>query len=151
MYIFTSALNIVPTAALTPEFIKDRITIFPRLGNPEYGELRPSGLAEMKAKFHIIENDFLGRNSAPFIAGKKFGLADLHASWAVGWSLKAIGLGQEPGFGEKDFPRIYKWVSSWPTPQYTDLPQEQVWHAVLGAEYMAKGLVRIHRRACLLG
>lgn len=138
--IFASALNVIPTAALTPEFIKDRLTIFPGLNNPNYGELRPSGLAEMKAKFLIIENDFLGASSGPFIAGEKFGLADIHAGWAVGWSLKAIGLGQEPGFGEKDFPRIYKWVASWPTPQYTDLPQEQVWDAVQGAEYTAKDI-----------
>jgi glutathione S-transferase len=140
VHIFTSALNIVPTAALTPEFIKDRVTIFPALDNPKYGELRPSGLAEMKAKFHIIENDFLGKSSGPFIAGEKFGLADLHTGWAVGWSLKAIGLDQESGFGEADFPRIYKWVSSWPTPQYTDRPQEQVWRAIKGAEYTAKDI-----------
>lgn len=138
--IFASALNVVPTAALTPQFIKDRLTIFPALNNPKYGELRPSGLAEMKAKFRIIESDFLGKSTGPFIAGEKFGLADLHAGWAVGWSLKAIGLAQEPGFGEKDFPRIYKWVASWPTPDYKDLGQEEVWEKIKGAEYSAKDI-----------
>ncbi|KZM20194.1 uncharacterized protein EKO05_0001098 [Ascochyta rabiei] len=138
--IFNSVLNVVPTVALTPEFIKDRVTIFPALNNPNFGELRPSGLAEMKAKFQIIENDFLGKSSGPFIAGEKFGLADLHAGWAVGWSLKAIGLGQEPGFSAQDFPRIYKWVSSWPTPEYKDLSQEDVWEVVQNAEYTAKDI-----------
>ena len=138
--LFVSALAIVPTAALTPEFVKDRLAIFPALNNPSYGELRPSGLAEMRAKFQMIENDFLGKSTGPFIAGEKFGLADLHAGWAVGWSLKAIGLGQEPGFSEQDFPSIYKWVASWPTPQYTELSQEEVWEKVKGAEYTAKDI-----------
>lgn len=135
--IFASALNIIPTAALTPEFIKDRLTIFPALASPDYSELRPSGLGEMRAKLNIIENDFLGKSPGPFIAGERFGLADLHAGWAVGWSLTAIGLGQQDGFREKDFPRIYKWVASWPSPQYTDLSQEQVWDAMECAEYTA--------------
>ncbi|KAH6644302.1 hypothetical protein C7974DRAFT_18294 [Boeremia exigua] len=136
--IFASALNVIPTAALTPEFIKDRLTIFPALANPNYAELRPSGLAEIKAKFNIIEKEFLGSSPSAFISGEKFGLADLHAGWAVGWALKAIGLGQEPGFGEQDFPRIYKWVASWPKPQYTDLSQEQLMDKLKDADYTAK-------------
>lgn len=138
--IFSSALSVVPTAALTPEFIKDRITIFPGLNDPEFASKRPSGLAEMKAKFRIIEHDFLAKSPGPFIAGTSFGLADLHAGWAVGWSLNTIGLGQEPGFSAADFPRIYKWVSAWPTPSYTDLAQDAVWDAVQRADYTAKDI-----------
>ncbi|KAJ4984249.1 glutathione S-transferase [Stagonosporopsis vannaccii] len=138
--IFASALNIIPTAALTPEFVKDRLTIFPGLANPSYAELRPSGLAEMKAKFSIIENEFLGSSLGAFISGEKFGLADIHAGWAVGWALKAIGLGQEPGFGENDFPRIYKWVASWPKPQYTDVSQEQLLDIMKSAAYTTKDI-----------
>ncbi|KAF3011212.1 hypothetical protein E8E13_011619 [Curvularia kusanoi] len=138
--IFVSALNVIPTAALTPEFVKDRLTIFPSLANPNYGELRPSGLGEMKAKFNIIENEFLAKSSGSFIAGEKFGLADLHAGWAVGWALKAIGLGQEPGFGEKDYPRIYKWLASWPKPQYTDLSEDALKETLQNAAYSAKDI-----------
>ena len=138
--VFASALTVIPTEALTQEFIKDRLTIFPALANPNYAELRPSGLGEMKAKFTIIENNFLGKSTGPFIAGEKFGLADLHAGWAVGWALKAIGLGQQPGFGEKDFPRIYKWVAGWPTAQYTDLPEDKVVDAVKSAAYTASDI-----------
>lgn len=130
----------MPAGALTPAFIKDRTTIFPGLNDPNIGERRPSGLAEMKAKFRIIENDFLGKSSEPFIAGDKFGLADLHAGWAVGWTIKVIGLGQEIGFKAEDFPRIYKWISAWPTPEYTDLAQEEVWEVIKGAEYTAKDI-----------
>ncbi|KAF9700844.1 hypothetical protein EKO04_001068 [Ascochyta lentis] len=136
--IFESALRVVPTAALTPEFIKDRRTIFPAVENPNHSELRPSGLAEMKSKFHIIERDFLGKNPGPFIAGAKFGLADLHAGWAVGWVLNALGVGRESGFSSQEFPRIYNWISTWPTPEYKDLAQEDVWDAVRTAEYTAK-------------
>lgn len=136
--LFASALNVVPTAGLTPELVRDRVTIFPALANPDYASLRPSGLAEMRAKLNIIEHEFL--SSAPFIAGDKFGLADLHAGWALGWILKALGLAQEPGFSEKEFPRTYKWVASWPTPQYEDLSQEQVWESVKGAQYTARDI-----------
>jgi glutathione S-transferase len=138
--IFSSALNILPAAAMRPDFVEDRATIFPGLKNPNYAELRPSGLGEMKAKFHMIENDFLSKG--PFIAGEKFGLADLHAGWAVGWSLKAIGLGQEPGFGEQDFPRMYKWLATWPKADgnYTDKSQEDVWDLLRSAEYTAKDI-----------
>jgi glutathione S-transferase len=138
--IFGSAINIVPTAGLSQEFIKDRETIFSGLKNPNFGELRPSGLAEMKAKFQIIESDFLGKSSGPFVAGEKFGIADLHAGWAVGWALKALGLAEEPGFGEKDFPRIYKWVASWPKAEYSDLEKEKVREAVKSAEYTAEDI-----------
>ncbi len=135
--IFVTALSIIPVAALTPEFIKDRLTIFPELANPKYAELRPSGLAEMKAKFQLIEDHFLGSSSGTFISGETFGLADLHAGWAVGWALKAIGLSKEPGFSQKDFPRIHQWISSWPRPQYTDLPKEQLWDTIKDAPYTA--------------
>lgn len=138
--IFSSALNIISTAALTPEFIKDRETIFPGLKNPNYAELRPSGLAELKAKFLIIENEFLGSSSGPFISGEKFGLADLHAGWAVGWVLQSIGLAKEPGFSESDFPRIYKWISSGPRAHFRDMGQEEVWETVQNADYSAKDI-----------
>ena len=91
--IFATALTVIPTEALTQEFIKDRLTIFPALANPNYAGLRPSGLGEMKAKFTIIENDFLGKSTGPFIAGEKFGLADGHSwrcgIWDVGFSIKS--------------------------------------------------------------
>ncbi|KAF1923443.1 uncharacterized protein M421DRAFT_104431 [Didymella exigua CBS 183.55] len=136
--LFASALRIVPAAALTPEFIKDRLSIFPALADPEYPALRPSGLAEMRARFDVIEREFLA--PGPFIAGDSFGLADLHAGWAVGWSLRAIGLAQEPGFSEREFPRIHKWIAQWPTPTYTELGAEAVWDAVQGAAYTARDI-----------
>lgn len=138
--IFASALTVASPAALTQDFIRDRVTIFPGLANPEYASLRPSGLAEMRAKFLIIEHEFLGRSPGPFIAGDKFGLADLHAGWAVGWCLNVIGLGQERGFSAAELPRVYEWISSWPKPQCTDLSPEETWDAVLGAEYTAQSI-----------
>ena len=136
--IFTSALNIIPIAAITPEFIEDRESIFPGLGSPKYAELRPSGLAEMKAKFLVIENGFLGASSGPFINGEKFGLADLHAGWAVGWALETIGLRQEPGFTESEFPKIHKWVAGWPKAEYEDLGEQDVRDTLNNASYSAQ-------------
>jgi glutathione S-transferase len=136
--IFTSALNVIPVAALTPEFIKDRETIFPALKNPDYASLRPSGLAEMRQKFNIIEDEFL--NKSLFVAGEYFGLADVHVGWAVGWSLEKIGLGQEPGFSHQDYPKIYKWLSSWPKPDFKDIGEEDVKDFLLRSEYSAKNI-----------
>lgn len=131
-------MNIIPVAALTPDFVKDRETIFPGLKNPDYASLRPSGLAEMRQKFNIIENDFLGKTG--FIAGDKFGLADVHVGWAVGWSLEKIGLGQEPGFSHQDYPKIHKWLSSWPKPEFKDIGEEDVKELLLTSEYSAKDI-----------
>ena len=136
--IFTSALNIIPVAALTPEFIKDRENIFPRLKNPDYASLRPSGLAEMRQKFNIIEHEFLKNSS--FVTGEQFGLADVHVGWAVGWSLEKIGLGQEPGFSHQDYPNVHKWLSSWPKPDFKDIGEEDVKQLLLNSEYSAKNI-----------
>lgn len=131
-------MKIIPVAALTPEFIRDRETIFPSLKDPNYASLRPSGLAEMRQKFNIIENDFLSKSS--FVAGDKFGLADVHVGWAVGWSLEKIGLGQEPGFSHQDHPRIHKWLSSWPKPNFKDIGEEDVKELLLNSEYSGKDI-----------
>jgi glutathione S-transferase len=134
--VFESALNLIPVAALTPEFIKDRETIFPSLKNPDYASLRPSGLAEMRAKFQMIEEEFLAKS--PFVAGEKFGLADIHVGWAVGWSLEKIGLAQEPGFSNQDFPKIHEWLTSWPSPKYEDISEQHVREVLLNAGYSAE-------------
>lgn len=133
--VFTSALNIIPVAALTPDFVKDRESIFPSLKNPDYASLRPSGLAEMRQKFNIIEHSFL--SASPFVAGEKFGLADAHVGWAVGWSLEKLGLGQEPGFSHQDYPRIHKWLSSGPKPDFKDIGEDDVKELLLNSEYSA--------------
>lgn len=55
------------------------------------------------------ETEFL-TDEGPFIGGKSdCGLADIHAIWIVKWLLQTLEIAQEPGFGKKDLPRVYRW------------------------------------------
>ena len=136
--VFAAALNAIPAAAVTPEFKKDRETIFPALNRPDFGDLRPSGLAAMRALYQTVEHEFLGGSPGPFIGGAEaYALADVHVGWVVQWALEKIGLSKEAGFGREDLPRVYAWIERFPQPKFEDVAQEHVWDAVLGAGYSA--------------
>jgi glutathione S-transferase len=83
----------------------DLFTVFAR---DDYPSLRPGALAEFKHVLNIVENEFLANSQ--FINGRKVSVADVHASWMIKWALQTIETGAEPGFGEKDFPKVYKWI-----------------------------------------
>ncbi|CAN9166111.1 unnamed protein product [Alternaria alternata] len=117
--LFESVLKVIPSAMLTPDAIKDRITIFQILKHPDYPSLRPSGLAEVRAKFHIIETEFLA-GPGQYIGGDSFTLADLHAGFA------------------RDFPRMYEWISKWPKAEFTEMSPEQVHKTIENADYSAQ-------------
>lgn len=57
------------------------------------------------------ETEFLSGDGT-FIGGLECSLADIHASWMIKWALQTIGVNEEPGFSEKDFPRVWKWITS---------------------------------------
>ncbi|KAG9185552.1 hypothetical protein G6011_06883 [Alternaria panax] len=135
--LFESVLSVIPSAMLTPDAIKDRITIFQILKHPDYPSLRPSGLAEVRAKFHIIETEFLA-GPRQYIGGDSFALSDLHAGFAVGFALKVQGLIHEPGFGQSDFPRMYEWIAKWPKAEFTEVSPEEVHEAIGNAAYSAQ-------------
>ncbi|KAF2759713.1 hypothetical protein EJ05DRAFT_474778 [Pseudovirgaria hyperparasitica] len=136
--LFGSALNVIPTAALTPEFLKDRETIFPDLARPDYAELRPSGLAEIREQFQIIESQFLAASGGAFIGGNRISLADVHVGFVVKWLFGNLELSKEVGFGAAEFPLIHQWLDSWPKWTYTDISAEQAIETITKAEYSAK-------------
>ncbi|CAN9162112.1 unnamed protein product [Alternaria alternata] len=135
--LFESVLKVIPSAMLTPDAIKDRITIFQILKHPDYPSLRPSGLAEVRAKFHIIETEFLA-GPGQYIGGDSFALADLHAGFAVDFALQVQSLINEPGFSQRDFPRMYEWISKWPKAEFTEMSPEQVHKTIENADYSAQ-------------
>jgi glutathione S-transferase len=138
-HVFATSLSIIPVAAVTPEFKKDRETIFPALSRPDLDQLRPSGLAAMKAIYQVVEREFLGGSQGAFVGGAaEYALADVHVGWVLQWALETLGLGKEAGFGKEDLPRVYKWIESFPQPQFEDVTQEHVWETVLNAEYSAE-------------
>lgn len=136
--VFASALSVIPQAALTPEFIKDRETVFPFLKRPDIGTLRPSGLAEWRSILGVVENEFLTAKPGTFINGDDISLADVHVAWVIRWALTALGLDKEEGFGKSYFPRIYKWVEALPQPRITVLENDLAVEQVLGAGYTAE-------------
>jgi glutathione S-transferase len=136
---FAMSVNVIPVAAVTPEFKKDRETIFPALKRPDLADLRPSGLAAMRAQFQIVEREFLAGSPGPVVGGaEKYSLADVHVGWVIAWALKTIGLEKEAGFSSEDLPRLYKWIDSFPKLQFEDLKQDDVWETILKAEYSAE-------------
>jgi glutathione S-transferase len=140
-HVFATSLSVIPMAAVTPEFKKDRETIFPALNRPDLAQLRPSGLAAMKTIYQVVEREFLGGSPGPFIGGAaKYALADVHVGWVIQWALETLGLGKEAGFGKEDLPRVYKWIERFPQPQFENVTQEQVWETVLHAEYSAEDI-----------
>jgi len=138
--VFTSALAVVPSQALTPEFIKDRETIFPLLKRPDFASLRPSGLAEWNLILNTVENEFLAAQSGTFINGEEISLADIHVAWVIRWVLTALGLGQEHGFAKNNFPRVYKWIESLPQPRMTVIDNDTVVASVLGSGFSAESI-----------
>jgi glutathione S-transferase len=140
-HVFATSLSVIPMAAVTPEFKKDRETIFPALNRPDLAQLRPSGLAAMKTIYQVVEREFLGGSPGPFIGGAaEYALADVHVGWVIQWALETLGLGKEAGFGKEDLPRVYKWIERFPQPQFENVTQEQVWETVLHAEYSAEDI-----------
>lgn len=137
--VFTSsALTIIPKQAQTPEFIKDRGTVFPILKRPDLPQLRPSGIAEWRVILNTVENEFLTAKPGTFIDGDEISLADIHVAWVIRFVLIALGLGNEPGFSKGYYPRVYKWLESLPEPRMTVVDNETVIQQVLGAGYSAE-------------
>ncbi|KAI9724607.1 MAG: hypothetical protein M1828_003630 [Chrysothrix sp. TS-e1954] len=110
--VFQSVLPLVPGQLLTEGFVKDRASMFPILGRPDFQTLRPSALGELRANLKGIEEHML-QDSGPFLGGKKeVGADDLQLAWAVRWTVKNLGVESEPGFGSAAFPRFYKWIDA---------------------------------------
>ncbi|KAK0644873.1 hypothetical protein DIS24_g8431 [Lasiodiplodia hormozganensis] len=132
---FENVLRAVPAKFMNPSFKRDRETIFPVLGRPDLDTLRPSALGSIISLLAVIENDFLG-HGGQYIGGDKPSVADVYVAPIVRWTLLSIGLGDEPGLGKGDFPRVHSWVSSLPIVQAEEvLSGEEAAEFILESEY----------------
>ena len=142
---FWIILASLPVAFLTPELIKEREDLFTTFGKANYKELRPSAMEELKSFLRMIEDDFLADSSdeAPFIAGSKCGVSDIHAVWIPKFALETLKYSaEEPGFGKEDFPKVHRWISQWPTHapenEGEKVAEDEARKTLLGAGYAAR-------------
>lgn len=62
----------------------------------------------MRATLDIVEYEFLAQGGQ-WIGGQRMSLADVHVSWPFRWVVLVMELGKEPGFTEKEYPKVHKW------------------------------------------
>lgn len=131
---------------LTPEFVKDRQTIFPLLTRPDLKTIRPSGLAQFQARLAEFEHQFLAASTpeAPFIGGsKEIGLADIHAIWPIRWALNDLGAKGDTGVGKDVYPKVWRLLEKLPEtnpkPEKT-VSGDEAKDLILGSQYTAKEL-----------
>ncbi|KAK4997724.1 hypothetical protein LTR66_002921 [Elasticomyces elasticus] len=140
---FWTVLSVVPASLVTEAMKKDRTELFPIFARDDFASLRPNGLSELRAVLDVAENEFLG-DDGPFIGGEQqVGMADVHAVWVIKWVLQTLEISKEKGFGKEDFPRVYRWIESFPLHAEQKLDQlsaEDAQKQVLGAEYAAKDI-----------
>lgn len=141
--LFNEILSLIPLELLTPDFVKDRSTIFPSLVRPDLKTLRPSGLAQFKARLAQIETQFLSGSSGPFINGSQLGLADIHVVWPINWALSNLGLNKEPGLDASAYPKLFKLLNSLPTPdeiksKAKSLSSDEAHNIITSGQYTSK-------------
>ena len=134
---FQDVLSLVPLQVLTPDFVKDRETVFPILKRPDIKSLRPSGLAGFQARLRQVEDVFLANSKGPFLNGEKLSMADIHIVWPLRWALKDLGASQDPGCGKAEFPKVWKMIESLPESTPNVMPAQAVQMLLLQSEYSA--------------
>ena len=87
---------------------KDRSDLFSVFARDKYPTWRPGALAEFRQLLLMVENELLV--DSEFINGREVSVADVHASWMIKWALQTIEVGKEKGFGEEDWPKVYRWI-----------------------------------------
>ncbi|KAK3075385.1 hypothetical protein LTR53_001316, partial [Teratosphaeriaceae sp. CCFEE 6253] len=137
--VFKEMLGIIPTQALTPEFVKDRETIFPALKRPDWNTLRPSTVAGFQARCKQVEDTFLASESGPFFTGEKLSLADIHVIWCVRWGMNDLGAAHEAGCGKDAFPKLWKMLESLPPTKPEVLSSEETLKIIRESGYSADG------------
>lgn len=122
---------------MTPERLKDRVTVFPILARPDIATLKPSALAEWRCIFDVVQNEFLAATPGVSIGGDSICLGDIHVAWLFQWVLRLVGLEKEPGFGEADWPGIYAWLAALPQPEFPEVESETALRTILASSYNA--------------
>lgn len=141
--LFAEALSLIPLEMLSPDFVKDRETVFPALSRSDLKTLRPSGLAQFKSRLHEIETKILTGSSGPFINGSQISLADVHVFWVIRWAFQALGVAKEPGIDQSSFPKVFKLIESLPDPDKVkaaakSVTPEEAHKLVMGGQYTSR-------------
>ena len=129
-------LWLIPFEFLTPDFIKDRQTVFPLLKRPDYKTVRPSGVAELQSRLTFLENEVL--KDGPYVGGDKLSVADIHVIWGIRWGLNDLGAKEEHGLGKDAFPKVWKLIESLPESKPETLSAEDAIEAIKNADYSVK-------------
>lgn len=134
---FVAVLTLAPDAVVdNKDFVKDRETIFPVLGRPDYKTLRPSGLAEFISRLSFVENEVLAKS--PFVSGDKLGVADLHVVFGIRWAMYDLGVQGEKSVGKDAFPKVWKLIESLPEVKAETIGSEEAISAVKKADLSVK-------------
>ncbi|OCT49219.1 glutathione S-transferase [Cladophialophora carrionii] len=137
---FWICLPLVPEKLMSEEFLKDRAELFSVFNRPDYKQLRPSALAEFRQTLDLVEKDFLAQG--PWIGGEKCSIADIHASWMIKFVLQTLDVKNEPGFSERDFPKVHAWVNGLPLHTAENdaekISADEAKQAILSSAYAAK-------------
>ncbi|KAK0283779.1 hypothetical protein LTR35_006238 [Friedmanniomyces endolithicus] len=134
---FVEMLGIIPPQALTPEFVKDRETIFPLVKRSDLKSLRPSTVAGFQSRCREVEERFLADGSGPFMNGDKLSLADIHFIWCVRWGMKDLGAANEAGCGKDAFPKLWKMIESLPPAEPEVLGSEEALKTIKESKFFA--------------
>lgn len=143
--VFAEVLGLIPIQVLSPDFVKDRKSIFPIVERPDLKTLRPSALAGFKSRLREVEEDFLGNSSGPFINGDKISLADIHIVWPLRWALNDLGAANDVGTGKSDFPKVWRMIESLPQVSPEVLSAEETHKAIRGGDYTSKGPTSVEK------
>ncbi|KAK1063093.1 hypothetical protein LTR12_010851 [Friedmanniomyces endolithicus] len=134
---FVEMLGIIPPQALTPEFVKDRETIFPLVKRQDLKSLRPSTVAGFQSRCREVEERFLSNGSGPYMNGDKLSLADVHFIWCVRWGMKDLGAANEAGCGKDAFPKLWKMIESLPPAEPEVLGSEETLKTIKESKFFA--------------
>lgn len=143
--VFNEVLGLIPAQVLSPEFVKDRKTVFPIVERPDLKTIRPSALASFKSRLHEVETVFLANSKGPFINGEEISLADIHIVWPLRWALNDLGAANDPGTGKDDFPKVWRLIESLPQVSPPVLSAEDTHKAIRGSEYTSKGPTTVQK------
>ncbi|KAM0722734.1 hypothetical protein Q7P37_002175 [Cladosporium fusiforme] len=116
---FWLTLPCLPAEFVSPELAKDRADLFPVFARGDFGTLQNSARSELRAFLESAEDGFLktraGQGTGAFIGGEaEAGLADVLAVWMVKWWVETVGLAEGVGHGREEFPRVWRWLESFP-------------------------------------
>lgn len=133
---FISGLFLIPQEFLSPDFVKDRETVFPVVKRPDYASTRGSGVSELQSRMSFLENEVLTKGT--YINGDKLSVADIHVIWPMRWCLMDLNAKQEKQLGKEKFPKIWKMIESLPESKPEALDGEAAKKIILAAGQLKK-------------